>query len=293
MTVLLGADWGSSSLHVFRIGADGSILDTRRTSDGVFAGNGSFDSLLRSIFGDWLGDDLPILLCGMIGSDRGWVHAPYVAAPANTADISRAMMCAPFERPAWIVPGVSFADGETREVMRGEETLIAGLLAREKAGRATICLPGTHSKWVDIVDGRIAAFRTYMTGEIRASLLERGALATGVEQGPSADAFAEGVHAAGDGVTRALFQARARRLLGRLASEHVAAFVDGVLIGDEVARETASGGSPILAARGVIAEGYGAALALRGVAFRNVDPEPLAARGLLELARQAGIVATA
>ncbi len=168
------------------------------------------------------------------------------------------------------------------------ETLIAGLLAQAKIARATVCLPGTHSKWADIADGRIVSFRTYMTGEVRAALLERGALATGIAQQPSAEAFAQGSRAAADGVTRALFQARARRLLGSLAPEHTAAFVDGVLIGAEVARETAS--SPILVARDAIADSYAAALALRDRAFTQVDPEPLAARGLLELARQAGIV---
>jgi 2-dehydro-3-deoxygalactonokinase len=289
MTVLLGVDWGSSSLRVFRIAADGSILDTRRAADGVFTGSGSYESRLRAVLGDWLTDAVPILLCGMVGSDRGWMHAPYIAAPAGIADLARALVDVPFERPAWIVPGICFADGEIREVMRGEETLIAGFLARETAAHATICLPGTHSKWADIVDGRIAGFRTYMTGEVRAALLERGALATGMEQRHATDAFAQGLRSAETGVTRALFQARARRLLGMLAPEHTAAFVDGVLIGDEIARETAL--SPTLAARGPIADAYAAAFALGGRFCRIVDPEPLAARGLLELAHRAGIVA--
>ena len=285
---LIGADWGSSSLRVFRIAADGAILETRRAGDGVFTASGSYESRFRAVLGDWLAEDAPILLCGMVGSDRGWQHAPYVPAPAGVADLARALVRAPFERPAWIVPGVSFADGEACEVMRGEETLIAGLLAQARFGRATICLPGTHSKWADIAGGRVTGFRTYMTGEVRAALLERGALATGIAQEVSAEAFAQGLRSAAGGVTRALFQARARRLLGSLAPEHTAAFVDGVLVGDEIAREAAT--SPVLAARGPIADTYGAAFALHGRSVLTIDPEPLAARGLLELARRAGIV---
>ena len=281
---LIGVDWGSSSLRVFRIGVDGSILETRRSADGVFTGGGPFEDRLRAVLGDW--HEAPILLCGMVGSDRGWRLAPYVAAPAGVRDIARAMIRAPFDRPAWIVPGVSFSDGETREVMRGEETLIAGYLARSTIGRATLCLPGTHSKWADVVAGRIVGFRTYMTGELRAALLERGALASGIEQRPSPEEFARGARAAVLGVTHALFQARARRLLGTLAPEHTAAFVDGTLIGEEVARETAS--DVVLVARGAMAESYAAAL--HGRAVTQVDPEPLAAIGLLELARQAGIL---
>jgi len=285
--VLLGVDWGSSSLRAFRIAADASIVEARRTADGVFAGSGPFDARLRALLGDWLDDGLPILLCGMIGSDRGWVHAPYVPAPAGADDLAAALVRAPFDHSAWIVPGVCLAEGETRDVMRGEETLLFGLSA--PSDRATVCLPGTHSKWADIAAGRITGFRTYMTGEVRAALLERGALAVGVAQQPSAAAFAQGAAAAVQGVTRALFQARARRLLGTLAPEHSAAFVDGVLIGDEVARE--STGPLILAARGAIAESYAAVLTRCGRAVTVIDPEPLAARGLLRLARQAGIAA--
>ena len=285
---LIGADWGSSSLRVFRIAADGAILEARRAADGVFAASESFDARLRRALGDWMVEDVPILLCGMVGSDRGWRDASYIPAPAAAGDLAGGLVPVPFARPAWIVPGVSCALGETREVMRGEETLIAGLLAQARLDRATICLPGTHGKWVDIVDNRIIGLRTYMTGEIRAALLERGALATGIGQQPSAEAFAQGLRSAAAGVTHALFQARARRLLGTLAPEHTAAFVDGVLVGDEVAREPAP--SPVLVARGAIAETYAAALTLHARTARTVDPEPLAARGLLELARQAGIV---
>ena len=31
-------------------------------------------------------------------------------------------------------------------------------------------MPGTHSKWVEVADGKIVDFSTYMTGEIFAAL---------------------------------------------------------------------------------------------------------------------------
>ncbi len=285
---LLGVDWGSSSFRAFAIAPDGSAAALRRADDGVFTASGPFDERLRRHLGDWLTrwPDAPILLCGMIGSDRGWVHAPYAAGPAGLADLTAALASVPFDRPAHIVPGVSFRAGDTCEVMRGEETLIMGLAAA--GGRHTICLPGTHSKWVDVADGRIAAFRTYMTGELRALTLAQGALATGVAQVASGEAFAHGLRAAQNGVTNALFQARARRLLGGLAPEHTASFVGGVLIGEEVAREAATSEPVLLAASGPMAEDYAAALAAAGIAHTQVDPEPLAAKGLLRLAQAAG-----
>ncbi|MBS0472387.1 MAG: 2-dehydro-3-deoxygalactonokinase [Proteobacteria bacterium] len=292
MTVLIGVDWGSTSLRAFAIAADGTAREIRRAEDGVFAGTGDYAGRLRAVLGDWLArwPDAPILLCGMIGSDRGWLHAPYVAAPAGADDIAAALLQVPFERPAFIVPGISFAEGDMREVMRGEETLLLALASNNPD--AVVCLPGTHSKWARLQSGRISGFRTHMTGEIRATLLSQGALATGVAQEPSVDAFRAGLAASSQGVTRGLFQARARRLLGTLDARHTAAFVSGVLIGDEVSSAKLAGDlrAPIiLAARGAVAVDYVEALAGTGISV--IDPEPLAAQGLLLLARGAKLIA--
>jgi 2-dehydro-3-deoxygalactonokinase len=293
MTMLIGVDWGSTSARAFAIGPDGAIVEARRAGDGVLARGGDFATRLDALLGDWRERfaAAPILMCGMIGSDRGWVPAPYVPAPAGLDDVARHLVAAPFARPAWIVPGVSFEAGATAEVMRGEETLLAGL----GLSRALVCLPGTHSKWVDVADGRIAGFRTYMTGELRALLLAQGALATGIAQTDCDDAFRAGVDAARVGATRALFQARARRLLGRLAPEHTAAFVSGVLIGEEVAREAGrsrevADGAVALIAGGALAAHYGTALRGAGLTVAEHEPEPLAARGLLTIARRAGLL---
>ena len=58
-------------------------------------------------------------------------------------------------RPAWIVPGVAVRGPAGPDVMRGEETQVVGAGLSE----ATIALPGTHSKWVELRGGRIAGFR--------------------------------------------------------------------------------------------------------------------------------------
>ena len=277
---LIGVDWGSTSVRAFAIARDGEILAARRTGDGVFARNGDFAARLRALLRDWPAD-VPILLCGMIGSDRGWVQTPYVPAPAGLNDLAKHLAHVPFERPAFVVPGVSLIADETCEAMRGEETIMMGLDARD----TIVCLPGTHSKWADVERGRIVDFRTYMTGELRALVLGQGALATGVAQVPSDDAFAQGLDAARSGVTSGLFQGRARRLLRRLAAEHTASFVSGVLIGEELRHETRDG-TVIVAAQGDIAAAYAAALGTRPYAIE--DPERAVAKGLWRIARAAG-----
>ena len=65
-----------------------------------------------------------------------------------------------------IVPGVStLADGRA-DVMRGEEVQMLGAVAAGLVPPgALLCQPGTHCKWAWMEDGRIARFRTAMTGE--------------------------------------------------------------------------------------------------------------------------------
>jgi len=291
---IIGVDWGSSSMRAMRVGPAGTILDVRRADDGVFTGNGDFETRLRAHLGAWLSDRpaLPLILCGMIGSDRGWCRAGYAAAPAGLSDLANALTVPAFDGVARIVPGVSYSHGDEAEVMRGEETLVMGFLAQTGLADARLCLPGTHSKWICVRRGGIEGFRTYMTGELRALLLQNGALATGVVQEASSHAFIQGMQASGSALSRGLFQARARRLLGALRAEWTASFVSGVLIGHEIASETGEADMSVplfVLARDALARDYALALAQADVSHTVIDPEPLAALGLLRIARQAGL----
>ena len=80
---MIGIDWGSSSVRSMRIAGDGRILEIRRAGDGVITSRGDFAARLRTQIGDWQDEawSLPVVLCGMVGSDRGWREAPYVPAP--------------------------------------------------------------------------------------------------------------------------------------------------------------------------------------------------------------------
>ena len=57
---------------------------------------------------------------------------------------------------------------------------------------ALFCLPGTHSKWVEVEKGRIERFSTYMTGEVYAVLKQHSILGRMMEEGAAdANAFAK------------------------------------------------------------------------------------------------------
>jgi 2-dehydro-3-deoxygalactonokinase len=237
---MIGVDWGTTRLRAFRIAPDGSIRDRRNALRGIQAiPDGRFAEALREEIGPWLAaGEEHVLLSGMVGSRQGWKEAPYVACPAGTAELAAGVTDIAFD---WarvkLVPGVSGVDESgIAEVMRGEETEIIGVLADFPAG-GIACLPGTHSKWAQVSNGRITGFATHMTGESFAALRGHTILARMMQDGPTDGApFDQGVARSGEpgGLLHHVFGVRAEALAGRLPDADAGAYLSGILIGHEV-----------------------------------------------------------
>ena len=232
----IAVDWGTTNRRAYRLGAGGAVEDRLEDDKGILAvPSGGFPAAVEEIRAA-LGDR-PMLMAGMVGSNRGWEEAPYVPCPAGLPELAAALKWVEPERVA-IVPGVCFSEGDAADVMRGEEVQLLGAYAEGLVpGDATICHPGTHNKWVRLEDGRIAAFRTVMTGEMFSLLSKHSILSdmlTG-EVAPGA-AFDAGVRAglSGGPLTGELFSVRARVLLGKARREDAASYTSGLLIGTDV-----------------------------------------------------------
>jgi 2-dehydro-3-deoxygalactonokinase len=185
---LIGVDWGTSAFRAVLLDAAGNILDRRSGPHGIMTvTDGDFARVLSTQIGEWLNRArVPVIMSGMIGSRQGWMEAPYVSAPAGLADLAAALLPVPLDAAdVRIVPGVAVAATSMRDVMRGEETQIFGALATSGATDGRFVLPGTHSKWVAVEGGRIAAFSTYMTGEIFAACRKHTILGRLMEEGGS------------------------------------------------------------------------------------------------------------
>jgi hypothetical protein len=76
--------------------------------------------------------------------------------------------------------------------MRGEETQIAGFLAQNPGFDGVLCLPGTHTKWVHISAGEVVSFRSFMTGELFATVGPHSVLRHSVGEGWDDAAFGRG-----------------------------------------------------------------------------------------------------
>jgi 2-dehydro-3-deoxygalactonokinase len=237
---MIGVDWGTTSFRAFRIARDGSIRDRRAGPRGILnVPDNRFAETLREEIGPWLaaGDD-HVLLSGMIGSRQGWREAPYLPCPAGPAEIAAALTDIPFD---WgqvkLVPGLSAEDAAgVPEVMRGEETQIVGCL-EAMGGAGLACLPGSHSKWAQVADGRIAGFTTHLTGEAFAALRGHTILGRMMRDGAIDPArFDQGVARAADtgGLLHHVFGARTLALTGHMPETDTASYLSGILIGHEV-----------------------------------------------------------
>jgi 2-dehydro-3-deoxygalactonokinase len=302
---LLALDWGTSSLRAGLLCADGRALESRQRPWGLLhLPEGGFVAALQGIAGDWLAaaPGLPAIAAGMVGSAQGWREAPYVEVPADAEALAGRLLR--FE--AWpgvtlhVVPGVR-RGGARPDVMRGEETQIVGLLGPQAGADMRLVLPGTHSKWVRVDQGRIVDFHTYMTGELFAllrthSILGRPAQAASGGE-PSDDAFDAGVKAVRDGgpagASALLFSARTRVLTGQLPAAHSLDYLSGLLVGEELRcalPEAGEGPTLQLVGEATMCARYQRALALFGRHAAVADANA-AVQGLWQIAHRAGLCA--
>jgi 2-dehydro-3-deoxygalactonokinase len=231
----IAVDWGTTNRRAYLV--DGSSKCTQEFEDakGVLSvPSGGFPAAVAEIR-ERLGDK-PLLLAGMVGSNRGWVDAPYVACPAGIEELVSGL-AGPSDREV-IVPGVKDDANGRADVMRGEEVQLLGAIASGQVDPdALVCHPGTHNKWVVVRNGRIDSFRTVITGELfsllKAHSILSDLLGGEVELG---DAFREGVGVglSSQDLPAELFSVRARVLLGKASRENAASFASGLLIGTDV-----------------------------------------------------------
>lgn len=257
---LIALDWGTTSLRAYKLAAGAVVLEQRALSSGIMqlpktprVINGGecadgFELAFEDACGDWLDvqPDLPVIACGMVGSAQGWREAAYCETPANVAHLGNSLQTLVSLRGkrVHIVPGV-IQRSRLPNVMRGEETQVLGVLQNlpvDAGDDLLIGLPGSHSKWVDVVDGCITHFDTFMTGEVFAVLSEHSILGRTQQQGAAFDgqAFDRGVQVAlsadGElGVLSTLFSARTLGLTGELAPTAQADYLSGLMIGHELA----------------------------------------------------------
>ncbi|MFW8637261.1 2-dehydro-3-deoxygalactonokinase [Cribrihabitans pelagius] len=284
----VAADWGTSNLRAWVMDGSGGVIAALSSDRGMGSLKpAEFEPVLLDLLAPHLTDrPMPVIVCGMAGARQGWVEAPYAAAPCpppGAGAAARPVVLDP-RLDVRILPGVQ--QDSPPDVMRGEETQIAGFLREDPAFEGVLCLPGTHSKWVRIKGGQITGFTTFMTGELFAllsghSVLRHSLAGEGWEDAAFHGAAGE-VLAAPEQLAALLFPLRAASLLQGASAATSRARLSGLLMGAELAaaREHWQGQAIVLIGAPMLTALYRAALEAQGAAVRETDGAGLALAGL-------------
>jgi 2-dehydro-3-deoxygalactonokinase len=287
-------DWGTSNLRLYRV--EKGAVTGRCDGPGIGALTETPSEALHGALASWWKESPPtqIDLCGMAGSRNGLHEVGYLDCPASAAEWAQAVTTISFEGvPLRLGSGLACYNAQGGpDVMRGEEAQIFGVLAlhpdlRDRARR--IVLPGTHSKWAVVEQGRIRSFRTCLTGEMFALLRDRSILLAlgGADTGgdDECQGFDAGLDraAAGAGLVGSLFETRAQQLRGGRSAGWALGFLSGLVIGNEIADMRDADGLPdeaVLVGASALTARYSRALLRFGVASRQMDADACVLSGL-------------
>ena len=191
---------------------------------------------------------------GMISSPLGLAEVPHVAAPAGLAEVAAASKWLRFREitdlPMLLVPGVRCGPAPavftpdsvyTADVMRGEETLCAGLTALGYVDPPAVVLNlGSHWKAIQLdSDGRVASSVTSLAGELIHAAQTQTILASSVPQ-ERVNRISERWMEAGmneerrSGLARALFSVRLLGLANQGTPEDRLSYLIGAFIASDM-----------------------------------------------------------
>jgi 2-dehydro-3-deoxygalactonokinase len=291
----------------------------------------AFTSGVREDSGVASGEEIPVFAAGMITSPLGLREVPHVVAPAGLDELARGAVefhdAAVAPLAIVLIPGIrteSFesdgagaaggpgsagaigaaaaaADGLPFDVMRGEETLVCGLIARGQLGAGSALL-NASSHWKLIrVDGesRVAGSRTSLGGEVVHSVQSGTILSASLPTGPldrvSTHWLEAGARAGRrDGLLRALFGVRLLDQQKLADAPERFSFLAGACIAEDIDALLASGalapGTPIaVSGPAAVPAAWAHLLSLAGCPATPLDAETIERgfiTGLLAIARR-------
>ncbi|APX94886.1 2-keto-3-deoxy-galactonokinase [Halomonas sp. 1513] len=299
----IAVDWGSSNLRAWAIGDDGRGLARGGSQRGMLSlAPGDYETALLEVVGDWLpvGRRTPVLVCGMAGARQGWCEAAYLPLPARLDDLARGAVSPTVADPrlaVQLLPGLCQTREGAFDVMRGEETQLAGLVADDGAFSGLVGLPGTHAKWARLEQGAVSRFTTCLSGELYGLLARQSLLKHSIGEDDLAapgdrEAFVSAVrdlHANPGRYSAALFGLRAADLLdgelpsGAVRGARLAARLSGLTIGLELAglgSELTASDPITLIGNTALCTRYALALESLGYASRCLDGDTAVLAGL-------------
>ena len=258
MKYFLSCDWGTSSFRLRLVETSSqSILAETISAQGIAATYALWReqdklerfafyriflmqelSLLENKYGE-IPNNAALIISGMAASAAGMYELPYKQLPVKniTAELITHTIPATGSFPHKMI----FISGlrSSNDVMRGEETILAGCDVANSTEEQLSIFPGTHSKHVIIQNGMIKDFKTYMTGEVFQLLSSKSLLASSVEKNEFSfehfELFEQGIKDALSGnLLNNIFHVRTNTLLDVLSKTENYMYLSGLVIGEEL-----------------------------------------------------------
>lgn len=289
----VAVDWGTTRFRAWSVDRHGAMIGERHSSQGMSTLTPDDFSAVLETHLIHLGalPDVPVVICGMAGARQGWREAAYLSAPCKLDDLSAgATQFVSRSRQIAIVPGIAQRTATNPDVMRSEETQVLGLIGAVDT-MATVCMPGTHTKWVHVKNHGIVGFHTSMTGDLFSAIKKHTILQHSLAGGTvdsASHAFADAVRdaiAAPQNVLPSLFQLRAGSLLFGQDADAALSRLSGLLIGLDIAavQHVQKHATVHLVGGNALGAAYNSALGIAGFVVQEHDGNALARVGLTQI----------
>lgn len=259
MNPFISCDWGTSSFRLRVIEPETqNVMATVVSRQGIAATyemwkkSSSDDRFLfyESVLSSYIPElssqcgfplsGVPIIISGMASSAIGMMELDYKMLPVKTdgSDLSihPVASSARFKHEMIFVSGVR----SSTDVMRGEETIIAGCEIKKTDEEQLFILPGTHSKHIVTKNGIITDFKTYMTGELFDLLATKSILSNSIEKenifsNVVNPCFEKGVKEGFyNNLLNSIFYVRTNNLFNKQQPKENYQYLSGLMIGTEL-----------------------------------------------------------
>lgn len=322
MTNFLSCDWGTSSFRLRLIETQTlTIIAEQNTTQGIaetfqkwkdsardesdrFAFFLDIISQHIKVIEERIGEGLSavtLIISGMASSTIGMVDIAYKSVPflANGSDLEK-LVIEPSEntmRRVVIISGVRTED----DVMRGEETKLAGVADVSETKDHLYIFPGTHPKHVYVKNKVATAFKTYMTGEFFELLSTKSVLAVSVRKNENFETagnfkcYARGVSdSTSSNILHNAFLVRTNQVFEKFTMEENYYYLSGLLIGTELGALASEDQNITIVANRSLGDQYKAALDILqmpkgGFAISIVDADKALIKGQFEVYRKVSV----
>ena len=297
-SIVLGM-WGTSHLSLYLVNPSTGVVKAKSQGPGIsMLGGRSPEEALFEIVDKWIEEQTvsEIYLSGMVGSTLGWVDVPYMECPLDMSDISpHVVRFIARDIPIVIIPGLACQNllGHN-DVIRGEETELLGWFSTastQQLKSSLICIPGTHTKWIKIENGKIDSFLTSVVGEMYQIISANGVLAKPHfgKTVQSSNAFMlalDNISKRPSNLMNLLFTTRANAVRGEFSPEDSTDYLSGLLIGADIqaatdcfGREPFSEGIPLIGSNYLV-DRYSQALSYWEYSAEKLSSGEIGRRGL-------------